>query len=103
MVPDAPFPTLTHVFVYEELAAVCRQHGVELVEAMRGLTGIINIGKGALTSSYCKDAPFSWPEQAYAHAPRRLRGRYAVHLNQEDSHAPLLHHHSRLQQARFIR
>ena len=43
---------------YEELAAVCRQHGVALVEAMMGLTGIINIGKGKLTSSYCKDAPF---------------------------------------------
>ena len=34
------------------------EHGVEVMEAMMGLTGIINIGKGSLTASYAKEGPF---------------------------------------------
>lgn len=40
-------------------AATCRDHDVELVESMMGLTGIINIGKGALTAAYCKEGPLN--------------------------------------------
>lgn len=44
---------------YDALAATCRDHDVELVESMMGLTGIINIGKGALTAAYCKEGPLN--------------------------------------------
>ena len=43
---------------YEAMVATCREHGVEVMEAMMGLTGIINIGKGSLTASYAKEGPF---------------------------------------------
>lgn len=42
---------------YDALIATCREHGVEVIESMLGLTGVINIGKGALTAAYCKEGP----------------------------------------------
>lgn len=43
---------------YDALIATCREHGVEVIEAMMGLTGVVNIGKGALTAAYSKEGPF---------------------------------------------
>lgn len=43
---------------YDELISTCREHGVEVIEAMMGLTGVVNIGKGALTAAYSKEGPF---------------------------------------------
>ncbi|MBE2211446.1 MAG: DegV family protein [Xanthomonadaceae bacterium] len=43
---------------YDDLVATCSEHGVELIESMMGLTGVINIGKGSLTAAYSKEGPF---------------------------------------------
>lgn len=50
--------TMRNLPGYEAMVATCREHGVEVMEAMMGLTGIINIGKGSLTASYAKEGPF---------------------------------------------
>lgn len=42
---------------YKNLITTCQEHGVEVIESMLGLTGVINIGKGALTAAYCKEGP----------------------------------------------
>ncbi|RMH93218.1 fatty acid-binding protein DegV [Lysobacter pythonis] len=40
---------------YAELAKTCRAHGVELLESLMSLTGIINLGKGVLSAGYAKE------------------------------------------------
>lgn len=42
---------------YSALVATCREHGVELIEAIASLTSVINIGKGMLAAAYCKEGP----------------------------------------------
>ena len=42
---------------YDALIATCREHGVELIEAIASLTSVINIGKGMLAAAYCKEGP----------------------------------------------
>lgn len=50
--------TMRNLPGYEDLITTCREHGVDVVESMMGLTGIIKIGKGSLTAAYCKEGPF---------------------------------------------
>lgn len=42
---------------YNQLISTCREHGVEVTEAMMGLTGIINLGRGTLAAAYSKEGP----------------------------------------------
>ncbi|MDO5505374.1 MAG: DegV family protein [Pseudoxanthomonas suwonensis] len=43
---------------YAELAQACQDNGIELLESLMSLTGIINLGPGALTLAYARaDAP----------------------------------------------
>ncbi len=49
--------TMRNLPGYVQLVDACREHGVELVEAIASLTGVINIGKGMLAAAYCKEGP----------------------------------------------
>jgi DegV family protein with EDD domain len=40
---------------YRELRDVCDQHGVNLAESVMSLTGMVNVGKGALTAGFADD------------------------------------------------
>lgn len=40
---------------YAALQADCQKHGVELLESVMSLTGMINVGKGALTLAFADD------------------------------------------------
>ena len=40
---------------YAALQAACRQHGVQLLESVMSLTGMINVGKGAVTLAFADD------------------------------------------------
>ncbi len=42
---------------YRELRDACAQHGVEVVESIMSLTGMINVGKGAVAVAFASDAP----------------------------------------------
>lgn len=37
---------------YASLADICREHGVEMFESVMSLTGMVNVGKGALTIGF---------------------------------------------------
>ena len=40
---------------YAQLQAECKNHGVELLETVMSLTGMINVGKGAMTLAFADD------------------------------------------------
>jgi DegV family protein with EDD domain len=40
---------------YEDLRATCASHNIELFEAVMGLTGMVNVGKGALTVGFASE------------------------------------------------
>lgn len=42
---------------YADLIETCRQHHVEVFEAMMSLTGMVNVGRGSLTLGFAADAP----------------------------------------------
>ncbi|GAB2509113.1 DegV family protein [Lysobacter humi (ex Lee et al. 2017)] len=42
---------------YTELVDTCRKNGVELLQSMMSLTGMVNVGKGSLTLGFASEAP----------------------------------------------
>lgn len=44
---------------YQQLHDTCNQHGVALMEAVMSLTGMVNVGKGAVTVGFA-DGPHSF-------------------------------------------
>ena len=40
---------------YDELRATCAEHNVEVFEAVMGLTGMVNVGKGALVAGFAAE------------------------------------------------
>ena len=40
---------------YEDLRATCASHNIELFEAVMGLTGMVNVGKGAVVVGFAAD------------------------------------------------
>ena len=41
---------------YEELRSTCREQNIEFFEAVMGLTGMVNVGKGALCLGFAAEA-----------------------------------------------
>lgn len=46
---------LPHLPGYTELRAVCEEHGVELMEAPMSITGMVNVGEGAVTVGFAAE------------------------------------------------